>query len=190
MSISVASILNRAGVVLQDIDGVRFTQAEGLDWLNEGALLVVEKYPDACMKTIQHALATGAKQTAPSDCIKIADVRQNANGASVTPCDRTALDRFSPNWMTTPTANTVKHWMDDPNPDVFYVYPAQGVTPATVTVTYQAVPVVMTLGGNITIRDIYAENLVNYVLYRHFSKDAEFGGDAQRATAYYQLALG
>jgi hypothetical protein len=39
--------------------------------------------------------------------------------------------------------------------------------------------------GNISVPDIYANTLVDYVLYRAYTKDAEFAGNAQRATAHY-----
>lgn len=190
MTVTVNSLVTRASTVLTDTSNIRWTTTEIVDWFNEGAVPIVEKYPDACTKTVNLTLVAGSKQANPADCIEIVDMRQNSGGAAITPCDRNSLDRFQPTWMTTPTASTVKHWMDDPQPDTFYVYPAQSATPATVVLTYAAIPAAMTSGGNITIRDIYSENLVNYALYRAFSKDAEFGGDPQRAAAYYQLALG
>lgn len=190
MTVPVNTLVSRAGTVLNDTSNVRWTAAEIVDWFNEGGVQIVQKFPDACTKTVSLALVAGSKQSNPADCIEIIDMRQNSSGAAITPCDRAALDRFQPTWMTTPTASTVQHWMDDPQPDTFYVYPAQSGTPATVVMTYSAVPPTMSAGGNITLRDIYAEKLVNYALYRAFSKDAEFGGDAERAVAYFKLVFG
>lgn len=190
MTVQVNLLVSRTGAVLNDNSNVRWTAAEIVDWFNEGAVQIVQKFPDACTKTVSLTLVAGAKQANPADCIEIIDVRQNNNGAAITPCDRVALDRFSPGWMKSPTASTVTHWMDDPQPDTFYVYPAQGAAPATIVMTHSATPPVMASGGNITIRDIYAEKLVNYALYRAFSKDAEAGGDPSRAAAYYQLVFG
>lgn len=189
MTVAVNPLVARVGTVLNDAGNVRWTAAEVIDWFNEGGVLIVQKFPDACTKTVSLTLVAGAKQSNPADCIEILDMRQNNAGSAITPCDRASLDRFQPSWMTTPTASTVTHWMDDPQPDTFYVYPAQSATPATVIVTHSAVPATMAAGGNITLRDIYADKLVNYALYRAFSKDAEAGGDPNRAVAYFKLVF-
>ena len=39
--------------------------------------------------------------------------------------------------------------------------------------------------GNISVVDTYANALMDYILYRAFSKDAEFAANAARATAHY-----
>jgi len=43
----------------------------------------------------------------------------------------------------------------------------------------------LVLGTTINIDDIYANALVDYMLYRAYSKDAEYAGNAQRAVAHY-----
>lgn len=187
MTVSVQSVLARAGQLLLDLGFDRWTTDELLLWLNDGQRELVAKVKkDAKVRTYTHTLAPGAKQDNPADCVEILDMRQNDGGNVITPCDRTALDRFAPDWMVKPTDSKVKHWMDDQQPNTFYVYPAQNATPATVVMTYSAVPNQVGLTDNIDVREIYADNLLNFILYRAFSKDAEFGGDAARAVAYYQ----
>lgn len=185
MTVTVNSLVSRAATVLQDTSNIRWAVTELIDWMNEGAVSIVKSRPDACTKTVNLTLVAGSKQSNPADAIEIIDMRQNNGGAAITPCDRTALDRFQPTWMTTPTASTVTHWMDDPQPDTFYVYPAQSNTPATVVMTYAAVPTTMAAGGNITIRDIYANCLLDYVLYRAYSKDSEYAANANLSAAHY-----
>lgn len=189
MTVAVNPLVARVGTVLNDTGNIRWAAAEVIDWFNEGAVLIVQKQQDACTKTVSLALVAGSKQSNPADCIEILDMRQNNGGASITPCDRAALDRFNTGWMNGPSASSVTHWMDDQQPDTFYVYPAQSASPATVVMTYSAIPAAMSAGGNITIRDIYADKLVNYALYRAFSKDAEAGGDPNRAVAYFKLVF-
>ena len=57
--------------------------------------------------------------------------------------------------------------------------PADVVAPSGVTAA--------TVTGNISLRDEYAEPLRHYVLYRAWSKDAEYGGNAALAQAHYAL---
>lgn len=77
--------------------------------------------------------------------------------------------------------------MPDDNPAYYYVYPAQSATPGSVVVTCCVKPPALTAMGNMNVRDIYAPNITNYVIYRALSKDAEFGGAAERAIAHYKL---
>lgn len=189
MTTTVKTILDRVAVILLDTDRIRWPISELIDYGNEGQLLLATKFSDAKTKTVPVQLVPGAKQTLPSDAILLLEVRRNTDGAAVTPCDRSALDRFAPGWMYKPSGGAVKHWMTDENPALFYVYPAQGEAPGEILLTYSAQPGVLNQNGLIDIRDIYAERLVNYILYRAFSKNAEYGGDANRALAYYQAAL-
>lgn len=189
MSILVSTVLTNVTTLLNDVGMVHWTQAELLAYGSEGQVELVKLKPDAATKTTTLQLVAGAKQTNPTGCIEIIDMRQNSNGAAVTPCDRAALDRFSPNWMTTPTASTVKHWMDDPNPEVFYVYPAQNATPAKVIITHSFTPPALTANGTLGVRDIYQAAIENYILFRAFSKDAE-PASAERAMAYGKAFYG
>ena len=189
MTTTVASVISRAATLLQDTAMTRWTQAMHLAHLNEGSIELVKIKPDAKTKTVTVALIAGAKQANPADCIGIVELRQNAGGAAILPCERKALDAFSPNWMTTPTSTTVKHYMDDPQPDTFYVYPAQPATPSSVVMTYVAMPATVAYGGNIEVRDIYAEQLVNYLMYKAYAMEDE-AGSAEKAVAYYQMFKG
>ena len=189
MTTTVASVISRAATILQDVAMTRWTQAMHVTHLNEGQLALVKIKPDANTKTVTVALVAGAKQTNPADCIGIVELRQNANGAAILPCDRKALDAFSPLWMTTPVSATVAHYMDDPQPDTFYVYPAQPGSPASVVMTYVAIPVTAAYGDNIGVRDIYADSLVSYLLYKAYAMEDE-AGSAEKAVAYLQMFRG
>ena len=189
MSIQVSTVLTNVKTLLNDAGLVHWTQDELLAWGSEGQVELVKMKSDAATKTVTHQLVAGAKQSNPADCIEFLDVRQNENGTVVTTCDRSALDRFSPTWMTTPTASTVTHWMDDPQPDTFYVYPAQNATPAKLVITYAFVPPALTANGNLGVRDIYQADIENYILFRAFSKDSE-PASAERAVVYGKAFYG
>jgi hypothetical protein len=187
MTIAVNDLLSRAGVLLNDVAERRWPATEKLGWLNDGARALVTFKPDACVKTIDVALVAGAKQALPADAVVVIEMR-SATQAPVLPCDKTALDAFAAGWTVKPTASTVKNYMTSPNdPQVFWVYPAQNDTPATLKVTYSAYPVAAVAGGTINVIDGYYDRLLNYILYRAMSKDAEFAGSAEMAASYYKL---
>lgn len=125
MAVPCSIVLLNVKTLLNDAGLIHWTQNELLQWGSEGQIELVTLKPDAATKTVDLQLVSGARQINPADCISILDMRQNDNGNAITPTDRATLDRFIPGWMKSPTASTVKHWMPDPQPDTFYVYPAQ-----------------------------------------------------------------
>ncbi len=189
MTTTVASIVAKAATLLNDTALDRWSQDFHVDSLNEGSLALVKFKPDAKIKTANATLVAGAKQTTPSDCISVIELRRVDGGNAITKCDRASLDRFDPSWMVTPQSYDVVHWMEDPQPNTFYVYPAQGVSPATVSLTYGALPTTVAYGGNLDVRDIYADNIVYYMLYRAYVLDTEAGA-AEKAAAFYKLFTG
>jgi hypothetical protein len=107
--------------------------------------------------------------------------------------DLSVLDSQSPSWhdptVTGDAAHTniVKHYAyEESNPRNFYVYP--GVSGNSyVELIYSANPPTVTLSDNLSIPDIFANAIMNYVLYMAYMKDAEFAGNQQRASSHFQL---
>jgi len=61
---------------------------------------------------------------------------------------------------------------------------------AYIEIVYSDVPTDLSSeSSTIGIDDIYGNALIDYVLYRCYMKDAEFAGNAQRASQHYQLFL-
>ena len=90
---------------------------------------------------------------------------------------------------------TVLHYMYDPREArTFYVYPPAAVG-ASVDVTYAAMPVDIVepaegalytaVAGNLGLPDIYGNTVQDYILYRAYTKDSEYAGNAARAQAHY-----
>ena len=82
----------------------------------------------------------------------------------------------------------VKHYIfDEDDPRNFYVYPGVSGN-AYVEVVYSASPTdLANTSATISVDDIYANAIIDYVLYRSYMKDAEYAGNAQRAQNHYQL---
>ena len=185
MATPIATILNQAAILLNDTAETRWTATEKLTWLNEGLRELIVLRPDAKVKRAAALLVQGAKQALPDESVALIEVRTE-NGP-VLPCDRRALDLFASNWQQKPTASTVKNFMySAAEHPTYWVYPAQNATPATVELVYSAYPATATIGGTLDVQDKYASKLVDYLMYRALSKDAEVGS-AERAAAYYQL---
>ena len=79
----------------------------------------------------------------------------------------------------------VKHFVySERNSKYFYVYPPNTGT-GTLELVYSASPLNAALGGLISVDDIYQSVLLDYILYRAWSKDAEYATNPTRASAHY-----
>jgi hypothetical protein len=198
MTIAAQSIIRRVVETMQDNTSIRWPVAELVRYLNDGQREVVLYRPDSMVTNATVALVTGAKQGLPTNGSKLIDVVRNTGGTkrSVRMTSRAILDTQSPNWYNLTGVTEVLHYMYDPrDPRVFYVYPPAAASGASVELVYSAYPTDITepsdgstytaVTGNISLPDIYGNVLADYVLYRAYTKDSEYAGNAQRATAHY-----
>lgn len=189
------SIITRASTLIQDATGVRWPRLELLDWLNDGQREVVLIKPEACVTNAQMVLTVGkTKQSIPDTAISLIDVTRNMGADGLTPgdairiCSREVLDSQLPSWHSdTNTAGKIVHYMFDPrDPKNFYVYPKAPETPWYVELITSSAPAnTDDVSAVIGIDDIYANALLDYVLYRAYSKDATFAQNANLAVAHY-----
>lgn len=200
MTIVAQSIIRRVVETMQDNTSIRWPVAELVRYLNDGQREVILYRPDAMVTNASVSLVAGAKQMLPTNGAKLIDVIHNTNSTkrSVRITSRTILDTQSPNWYNLAGVTEVLHYMYDPrDPRVFYVYPPAAASGASVDLVYAAYPTDITepadgalytaVTGNINLPDIYGNALTDYILYRAYSKDSEFAGNAQRAQAHYAV---
>jgi hypothetical protein len=198
MTIAAQSIIRRVVETMQDNTSVRWPVAELVRYLNDGQREVVLYRPDSMVTNATVALVAGAKQAVPTNGSKLIDVIRNTAGTkrSVRMTMRNILDTQSPNWYNLTGVTEILHYMYDArDPKVFYVYPPAASTGASVEIVYSAYPTDITepadgalytaVTGNISLPDIYGNVLADYILYRAYTKDSEYAGNAQRAQAHY-----
>jgi len=185
-----SEIIDRARVVLNDADGVRWLDAEFFKWINDAQRVIALVRPDSVVSNTSITLVLGTKQTLPADSLRLLDVVRNltstgAGGRAVRHVDRDVLDTQNPDWHGDTPAATIKNFVyDNRDPKTFYVYPPSQAG-AKLEVIYSKNPTdVSALGSSLAVADIYADPLLNYVLYRAYSKDAEFAQNAQLSGAY------
>ena len=185
-TIKSSTLLNKAQTILQDATETRWPITELLGWLNDGQREIVLLKPDANTSSGPESLVASIKQTLPAGGILFIDILSNTTGQVVKQIAREHLDAQLPNWRNAPASATIKYFMFDPrNPKEFHVYP-KATTDASVELVYAVTPTDMVgISNTIALDDIYANVLVDYVLYRAFSKDADFAGNGQRAMAAY-----
>jgi hypothetical protein len=190
----VVDILDRAGIILQDNTNVRFPNSELLKFFNDAQKEVVLHRPDAKMVNTTYNCVDGSKQTLPSAALRLIEIVRNVGGRAVTQVQRRILDETLPNWHeTTAGTNKIEHFVYDPaDPKNFYVYPKGAAGTHSLEIVYSSAPTEISISNfetdttTISLDDVYANCILDYILYRSYQKDSEFAGNAQRAMMHYQ----
>lgn len=194
-----SDVTDRASRILFDITQVRWPKGELLDYVSDGQRQVVLYRPDANPSNKALQLVGGSRQTIPADGIRLLRVVRNMGVNGTTPgrairvVDRTALDNELPNWHVDGASNVIEHYVfDNVDRKHFYVYPpAAGTnnTPANVWVeaVYSATPPDVTDDAQtLALEDHYLNAILDWTLYRCYSKDASYAGNLARAGAHLQ----
>lgn len=197
MPITAQSIIRRCVETLQDPTSIRWPVAELVRYLNDGQREVALYRPDSLVTNATLTCVAGTKQALPAGASKLIEVVRNAAGSkkAVRLTNREILDAQIPGWHNTAGVAEVLHFMYDPrDPKVFYVYPP-ATTSAQLDIVYSAYPadvaepadasLYTAVTGNIGLPDIHANALQDYILYRAYTKDSEYAGNAARAQAHY-----
>ena len=190
----VVDILDRAAIILQDNTNVRFPNTELLKFFNDAQKEVVLHRPDAKMVNTTYACVDGSKQTLPSAALRLIEIVRNVGGRAITQVQRRILDETLPNWHETAAGtNKIEHFVYDPaDPKNFYVYPKGASGTHSLEIVYSSAPSEIAVTNFatdtqvISLDDVYANCILDYVLYRSYQKDSEFAGNAQRAMMHYQ----
>lgn len=208
---TVDDVLDRCKDQLMDESGVRWTQDELIRYVLDAQREIVNYKPDAIVVTATmdatgttpdggslisaYPLRPGTKQELPATALRLLSlVRNNYSNAtrSIRAVSRETLDRFVPGWHGVTAAQETKHFIYDENtPTVFYIYPQQP-NPATgsIELVYTKNPNdINSSADSIEVADSYINAIVDYTLYRAFSKDGEVPTSQQRAATQYQAFI-
>lgn len=206
MPVAASVIMKRASTILQDADAVRWTPMELFDWLNEAQRAVTIAKPNAKSGTVSLSLVAGTKQELPAEYTVLSRIVRNG-GASGTAIRQLArreiLDAQIPGWHATSvlpySAVVVYAFQDMMSPREFYVAPGNtgtgtveavvGMVPAPITAPSASAQLNMeAYTGNISLPDIYQSILLDFLLFRAFSKDSAAPDAANRAEGHLAKA--
>jgi hypothetical protein len=205
MSVTHRDIIKRAVGVLQDTTSIRWPINELIRWFNDAQREVVMYRPDSMNTTKTMTLVAGSRQNLGSanldpSPVKLIEITRNmgVDKSVVTQVPRAILDAQQRGWHNQTGVSVIKHYMFDArDPKTFYVYPP-ATTAATLEVMYAATPTALTELSEssslafsdvpdtaISLPEIYGNAVLDYLLYRAYSKDSEYAGNAARAQAHY-----
>lgn len=206
-TVKVNDLVNKAMIILQDTTSVRWPREELIGWLNDAYREIILARPDANSESGQFRCAAGTRQRLDKptvdggfpNALKLLDVVRNLAPTSqkkaIRVIERAILDDQRRGWHNEAQSVDVEHFMVDPRlPREFLVYPP-ATQDALVEVVFSSVPQShsTTLSPNdqetIRIVDNYANTMLDYILYRAYSKDAEYAENGQRALNHYNAMI-
>lgn len=209
MALIARDVISRVRNILQDAGSVHWTLQELRDALNDGLLEICLLKPSACADAVVMELEQGTLQRLDDGQSQLMRVTRNitsavgaeprVSGPVITPIERQILDQQIPGWHDAtqmPFSPVVRHVMTDEfNPRVFYVYPGNdGTGRIEAIVATEPTPVsepgdpndITAYTDEVDISPVYQSVLIDYMLYRAFSKDMQMANAANRAVAHYQ----
>jgi len=196
MAVAVNSIVDKVESLLQDTTNARWPVLELVGWLNEAQKETVREKPEAYTTTTAVQLTAGTKQSIPAGGILLIDVIRNMGtdgttaGNAIRIADRRLLDTHVPDWHHTKNSTQYvdNYVFDERNPKIYFVSPPSDGN-NYVEICYSTIPATVAAGQNIILDDIYESVIIDYMLYRAYSKDADYTNNAQRAISHYQAFL-
>jgi len=201
MAISAETIIDAAGVILNDTGHNRWTEDELLSDLNDGEKAIVLLKPDAYVVSTTFQLVAGVFQSIPSGGIQFIGTPTNmgtgaVQGSSIPKVDKEVMDTHNPDWPTNDASATVNAIMYDPaDSKHFYCTPPQpSSNMGYIRWPYSANPTdIAAKGDNINLDDVFKEPLIQWLLYKSYSRDAEHADNptlADKAEARFYKLLG
>lgn len=205
-TVKVVDLIKRAHTILLDASAVRWTALELQDWLNDGYREIVNRRPDANAQVGTFNCVAGYRQTITTSFSSaqrlleaICNKATSSNKRTVRLVDRQTMDDQLPGWTAASQAISIEKYMFDHRlPKEFLVYPPAMVG-AQVEIVYSTFPSPHALTEQqlmnsattttINLDDTYANPLLDYMLYRAFSKDSDQSNNAARAMAHFQAMM-
>lgn len=199
MTMAVVDVLGRVNTQLRDPGFIRWTRSELLGYFNDAIRAVALKRPDAMASVMPFECSAGVRQQLPVSVYQLIDIVGQDSGRAVVPADSVTLDTADPMWRTTTGEVSTEAYLYNPIlPQYFMLYPgvAQGVT---LEIAVSLYPVDVTLEDldeeapvAMAISDIFINTVVDWCLYRAFSKDAPGQDDnlAKQHLQNYNDAMG
>ena len=190
-TILASAIIDKAEFVLHDPSNIQWARAELLGWLNDGQREVCTILPEQSVTLGNITTIVGSKQTLPTGGLSLLKVIRNmgisgtAPGVPVRRVSQEALEQHSTDWHSRTAVESITNYTYDPRaPRVFYVYPPSVVN-NRLEALYTVSPADIAEGAAIVPDDVFEPALLNYILYRAFSKDTATGGFPGRAADHH-----
>lgn len=197
MTVLASAIITKAARLLGDINNIKFPRSELLGYLNDGQRQIILIAPNSSNYTTVVKLVAGSRQSIPSDGWLLLDLYRNMGTSGTTPgrviriVSKEVMDSFNPNWHAeTASAVANSYVYDIQDQTAFWVYPPNTGT-GYIQLNYARVPTDITAETQaISVNDILQTAILDYIMFRAYSKESLNLEAAQGHWASFTLALG
>lgn len=186
------NLIDDALVILHD-SGVRFPKSQLLEWLNAAQREVCIHRPDALTVNDSFTTAAQAKQSLPADGLRLIEVDHDETTLKpIHVVPRDDLDVHVIGWRSE-EGDPEQYVYDLRDPKNFYLYP-HPTDLRDISIVYAKSPTTIVIADfdtdvqTIELDDIYANAILDYLLYRAFSKDSD-RRDPQKAGTHYNSMM-
>jgi hypothetical protein len=177
--------------LLSDEEFVRWEEAELLEWLNDGQR-VIARGPATDVYVLRDNITcdAGSVQDLPEDNLRLVEVVKNvSNGRAILQADYALADALSPTWRASSAGIAQNYFYDERNPQQVELYPPQAGG-ELIEIVYNADPPDANITGNLVINEVFADAILDYIVYRALSKDTEdTATETRKADRYFQAFL-
>ena len=202
MATTVAKIIEEVSFIANDEDQIRWPKDKLVTYFNDAIKALIIRRPDSSVGDGEFICKAGTKQIGPDDMHRLIDIPMNIDGQAIQgPYDRKILDDMDPSWRsTTGELEAELFTYDERNPKSFGIYP--GVADGTkLNIIYSKLPVEVTQvqiddadnPATTGVEELWDNALIDWMLYRCYSKDAEYTANANRAMLHlnaFRTAIG
>ncbi|EEM1821285.1 hypothetical protein GKA92_24650, partial [Salmonella enterica subsp. enterica] len=187
--ITIAELVGRVNTQLTDPLWLRWPLAELCDYYNDAVRAVILVRPDAGASVEALACVPDSRQLLPPGALRIIDVIRITGGRALLPVPREVLDNQYPDWHDM-RGEPERYVYSEVTPWLFWLFPAPEVAMSIDAVVCR-VPDVAKISqmddtAEVQVDEIYVNPLVDWMLYRAFSKDVAGGASPAKAMQHYQ----
>jgi hypothetical protein len=192
MTILASTIINKVARLLVDQNNIKWPRTELLGYLNDGQRQIVVMLPSANNVTAVKKLNAGTRQSIATDGWLLLGLYRNMGTTGTTPgpvirlASREVIDSYNQNWHSETPKSVVKNYVFDiQDQTAFWVYPPNDGN-GYIQYNYSQVPTDLSSEtSQIGLNDIYQTALIDYIMYRAYSKNAEYSQGVALAQGYW-----
>lgn len=202
-STKVVDLLADVQILLLDESGARWSLTELQRWLNAAYRELIIYKPDASMQVGTFTCSAGVRQNIAStfpSAIRVVDVVRNmavtSDLSAISRAESVGFINAYPQFAADTQAVSIDYYLlDDRLPLQFMVHPP-ATSAAQVEIVYESLPTMHSLSlaqlqnssttDTISVPDIYANALQEFILFRAFSKDGDNPSAANLAALHFQ----
>lgn len=185
---TIRDVIGRCSTQLNDALKIRYEDSKLLDYFNDSLRAMITVRADVGASVEDVPCVAGSQQQLPDGAIRLLDVTRVKGGRAVTPIPKEVLDSYDPDWHMR-SGSPQRYVYDEQTPKVFWLCPAP-LTETVIEAKVSRIPpaiAITELDDAVPVDELYVNAIIEWILFRAFSEDAEGGANLQIAAQHLQI---